>query len=126
MGLILANVTGWGGWDGIASIVIGVLLASVAWVLAYEMRALLVGEAATREERSEIRAAVLSVSDVSAIGRLLTMQLSPQEVLVNLDLDLRPGLTDDEVERTIDRIEADIQRAVPAATRIFVELESAP
>ena len=123
-GLILADVTGWAQWDGIASMAIGVLLAVVAFVLAFEVKALLVGEGASREDRSLIRAAVLSVPRVTSIGRLLTMQLAPHEILVNLDVDLDRDLSRDDVEQAIDRIEESIRDAVPDATRIFVELES--
>jgi len=122
-GLLLARYTGRPEWDGVASIAIALLLASVAFFLAYEMKQLLVGEAASRENRSAIRAATLSVREVSSIGRLLTMQLAPDEVLVNMDVHLDDGLTTDEAEAVIDKIEAAIQQAVPAATRIFVELE---
>ena len=120
-GLVLADVTGWSQWDGIASIVIAVLLASVAWLLAFEMKALLIGESATRQERSLIRGATLAVPEVLSIGRLLTMQLAPDQVLVNMDVELADGLSTDEVESAIDRIEAEVRRIVPAATRIFVE-----
>ena len=123
-GLGLAEVTGWAQWDGIASILIALLLASVAWVLAVEMKTLLIGEAATRQERSLIRSVALAVPEVESIGRLLTMQLAPDEILVNMDVDLRDGLTDRDVEAVIDRMESDIHRAVPAASRIFIELES--
>ena len=123
-GLVLADVTGWAQWDGIASIVIAVLLAIVAFILAFEMKALLVGEAATRKDRSLIRAATLAVPAVSSIGSLLTMQLSPHEILVNMDVDLQDGLQDDEVEATIDLIEAGIREILPDASRIFIELES--
>ena len=102
---------------------IALLLAAVAFFLAYEMKELLVGEAATREDRSAIRAATLSVKEVSSIGRLLTMQLSPNEILVNMDVHLDDGLTTDEAEAVIDVIEAAIREEVPEATRIFVELE---
>ena len=122
-GLLLAYYTGWSQWDGIASILIALLLAAVAFFLAYEMKELLVGEAATREDRSAIRAATLSVKEVSSIGRLLTMQLSPHEILVNMDVHLDDGLTTDEAEAVIDVIEAAIQKEIPEATRIFVELE---
>ena len=100
------------------------LLASVAWILAIEMKALLVGESATRLERSLIRAATFTVPEVRTIGRLLTMQLSPSEILVNMDVDLDDGLTDIQVEAAIDAIELRIRDAVPNASRIFVELES--
>lgn len=123
-GLILADVTGWAQWDGIASIVIALLLAGVAWLLAYEMKALLVGEAATRRERSLIRSATLGVDAVESIGRLLTMQLSPSEILVNMDVDLSDGLSGAEIEGAVDAIEDAVRAVVPEATRIFVELES--
>ena len=122
-GLVLADVTGWAQWDGIASMVIAVLLAAVAWLLAFEMKALLIGEAATRMERSMIRGATLAIDEVASIGRLLTMQLSPIEVLVNMDVSLQDGLTTSEVEDVISRIEHQVQDAVPAATRIFIEPE---
>ncbi|MBT8211585.1 MAG: cation diffusion facilitator family transporter [Acidimicrobiia bacterium] len=123
-GLVLAEVTEWYQWDGIASMAIGVLLAVVAWVLAFEMKALLVGESASRRTRSLIRSATLAVPEVETIGRLLTMQLSPHEILVTMDVDLRDGLTDHQVESVIDQIEHRVQDVVPDATRIFVELES--
>ncbi len=124
-GLILADVTGWHQWDGVASLTISFILAGVAWFLAYEMKALLIGEAAPRRDRSLIRAATLGVDGVESIGRLLTMQLSPVEILVNMDVDLDDGLDGDEVEAVIDAIEAAVQDVVPQATRIFIELESA-
>lgn len=122
-GLLLARYTGWSQWDGIASILISFLLACVAFFLAYEMKELLVGEAASREDRSAIRAATLSVKEVSSIGRLLTMQLSPHEVLVNMDVHLDDDLTTDQAESVIDEIESAIRNEVPDATRIFIELE---
>lgn len=124
-GLILAEVTGWVQWDGVASIMIGVLLASVAWILAYEMKGLLIGESTTRRERSLIRAATLGVPAVSSVGRVLTMQLSPHEILVNMDVEIDDDLNVVDAERTIDEIEARIRELVPDATRIFIELEPA-
>jgi len=124
-GLVLADVTGWSQWDGIASMVIAVLLASVAWLLAFEMKALLIGEAATRRERSMIRGATLAVPEVRSIGRLLTMQLAPDEILVNMDVELADRLTTDQIESVIDHVESEIRTAVPAATRIFIEPEAA-
>lgn len=123
-GLILADVTGQGAWDGIASIVIGVLLAGTAWILAYEMKALLVGESAPRHARSLIRSATLSVPGVESIGRVLTMQLASHQILVNMDVDLEDGLSAADAEAVIDRIEANIREQVPDATRIFIEIES--
>jgi cation diffusion facilitator family transporter len=123
-GLLVAEVTGDPIWDGIASIVIGVMLGVTAWILAIETKGLLVGEAASRKVRSGNRAAALSIPEVETVDRLLTMHLGPDEILVNMDVDLEGGLSDDQVESVIDRIEEEIQQVEPAATRIFIELNT--
>ncbi len=120
-GLMLTILTGTALWDGVASILIGGLLGLVAVLLASETKELLVGEAATRADRSAIRGAVLSVGDVEAVGRLLTMHLGPEEVLVNVEVGLQDGLTGEEVTAAVGRIESAIRGVVPEAGDIFVE-----
>ena len=120
-GLIVAEVTGNGAWDGVASIVIGVMLTGVAWILASETKGLLVGESATRQVRSAIRTAALSVSGVESVDRLLTMHLGPDEILVNMDLIAEPGLSAADLEQITDRVEHEIIGLVPEATRVFIE-----
>ncbi len=121
-GLIVAEVTGNGIWDGIASIVIGVLLTLTAWILAFETKSLLVGEAATRRTRSSIRSATLSIPEVETVDRLLTMHLGPDEILVNMDVVVQPGLSGSQIEAVVSQIEDKIRSFVPEATRIFVEI----
>jgi cation diffusion facilitator family transporter len=125
-GILLAEWTGDPRWDGVASMMIGVLLAFVAWLVAVEVKSLLVGESASRAARSEIRAAVLSHPNVEAIGRLLTMHMGPTDIVVNLDVDFQPGLSAEEIEATIDQLEQAVKEVVPEATTIFVEPESVP
>ncbi len=103
---------------------IGLLLALVAFIVAYEVKSLLVGESATREVRSQIRTAVLSHPNVESIGRLLTMHMGPTDIVINLEVDFEDGLKDTEVESTIDEIEEAVRRVAPSASQIFVELES--
>jgi len=124
-GILIGEWTGNPRWDGAASMSIGVLLAAVAFLVAFEVKSLLVGESASRQVRSEIRAAVLSHPNVESIGRLLTMHMGPKDIVVNLDVDFHSGLTVDEVERAIDEIEVAVRAVAPHVTQIFVELESA-
>jgi len=121
IGLTISRITGDGLWDGLASILIGVLLALVAGFIAIEMKSLLIGESATREERSRIMAATLSVDEVERIEQLLTMQLAPDEILVNMEVVFDDGLDTDEIEASIERIEAEIRESVPSAKKIFIE-----
>ncbi len=120
-GVIASQVTGDPIWDALASIFIGVLLAIVAFFLAFETKGLLIGEAAGRKDRAAIRARVLAHEKVEQVGRLLTMQLGPEEILVNLDVNLVDDLTGEEIHQTVDELEAAIRRAVPTARNIFVE-----
>jgi len=124
-GILLGEWTGNPRWDGAASMAIGVLLALVAFLVAYEVKSMLVGESASRQVRSQIRAAVLSHRNVASIGRLLTMHMGPNNIVVNLDVDFQDGLTVDEVETTIDELEVAVRQVAPHATQIFVEVESA-
>ena len=117
-GLILTDVTGSGFWDGMASILIGIILGAVALVIAKEMSSLLIGESASRADRTSIRVAILSVREVHHVERLLTMQLAPHEILVTADVAFDDGT--DEVP-AIEIVEASIKEAVPDATRIFIE-----
>jgi cation diffusion facilitator family transporter len=121
VGLILADLTGNARWDGLASMIIGLLLAAVAWVIAVEMKAMLIGESATREVRAMILAATLSVGEVHHVDRLLTMQMAPHEILVNMDVVFDDGLSVEEVEDVIARTESAILGAVPTASRVFIE-----
>ncbi|MGH9167316.1 MAG: cation diffusion facilitator family transporter [Acidimicrobiia bacterium] len=119
--LLLARLTGQPRWDGAASVVIAFLLVSVAFMLALETKGLLVGEGASRRDRAAIRAAALGVPEVAGLGRVLTMHLGPEEILVNLEVSLDSRVGGAEV---LDRVEAAIREAVPEATRIFVEIDS--
>lgn len=123
-GIGLALLTGNGIWDGIGSLMIGILLAVVAIILAAETKALLIGEAASRADRSAIRMNILSVPQVESVGRLLTMHMGPTDILVNADVDLTDGISDTEVEEAIDLVEEAIRKVLPSAANIFVELES--
>lgn len=120
-GLLIGHWTDQPAWDGIASIVIGILLCVTAWVLAAETKAMLIGESATETTVAAIRAAVLSLGEVESVDRLLTMQLGPREVLVNLDVVVSAGLGGAQLEDLTMRLEAAIAAAAPEATRVFIE-----
>ena len=123
-GMILASATGDPVWDAVASLLIGALLAAVAILLAIETKALLIGEAASRSDRAGVMAAVLGLRQVSGVGRLLTMHMGADQILVNIDVDFVDGLDDEGVEAAIDDVETAIRSTLPHAGNIFVELET--
>ncbi len=118
VGLVLTEITGTAIWDGLASILIGVVLIGVALIIAREMSALLIGESASREDRTAIRVAILSVDAVHHVERLLTMQMASHEILVTADVAFDEGA--DEV-MAVEEVEAAIKVVCPDADRIFIE-----
>jgi cation diffusion facilitator family transporter len=108
-------------WDGVASILIGLVLAVVAFALARSSRGLLLGEAATAKDVAAIQQAIESHPNVERVVELLTMHLAPKEILINAHVQLRPNLVTDDIVRSIAEIEERIKRAEPKVEKIFLE-----
>ncbi len=108
-------------WDGVASILIGVVLAVVAFILARSSRGLLLGEAASAKTVEAIRQAIESHPNVERVVELLTMHLAPKQILINAHVKMRQGLLTDEVVRTVEEVEDRIKQAEPKVEMIFLE-----
>lgn len=110
--------------DGAASVCIGLILAAVAALLAYECKGLLVGESAETSVVQGIRAIAEAEAGVKGVNELRTMHLGPKDILVNISLDFGSALSADDVERLISKLERDIKEVYPGVTRLFVEAQS--
>ena len=108
-------------WDGLASIIIGGVLAVVAFVLARTSRALLLGEAANIKSVRAIKKAIESHPNVEKVVELLTMHLAPKEILINAHVKMRDDLRTDQIVGTIEEVEELIKRAEPKVQKIFLE-----
>jgi cation diffusion facilitator family transporter len=120
-GVALHQVTGDQLYDGLASIAIAVLLATVAVALGRDTRRLLIGEAATPEERQAILEVLESHPAVDRVLELLTMALAPDRLLVAARIDLADGLTAAEVERASTEIEQQLRERVPTVWQVFLD-----
>ncbi|MFC4115449.1 cation diffusion facilitator family transporter [Nonomuraea zeae] len=120
-GVTMAVITGDGMWDGIGTLMIGVLLAVIAVVLAMETKSLLVGEGATPEMEQQIRDALESAPEVDRIIHMRTLHLGPEELLVGAKIAVARNDTAGEVARGIDEAERRIREAVPIARVIYLE-----
>ena len=106
--------------DGLASIGIGTLLATVAVFLAVETRSLLIGETADDTSLEAIGAALEWPDRVARVDRLRTMHLGPEEILVTARVVLR----DDDRQGVADSVAGlhrRIREAEPRATDITIE-----
>jgi cation diffusion facilitator family transporter len=125
VGLVLTEYQAGGSagayWDGLASIVIGLVLAVVAFVLARSSRGLLLGEAANSKVLAAIMKAIESHPNVERVVELLTMHLAPKQILINAHVQLRPDLVTGDIEKSIREIEERIKSAEPKVEMIFLE-----
>lgn len=126
LGTLLGHLTGNPYFDGIASVLIGVLLACVAIVLLRETKGLLIGEGFKADELLEVAHIVESSPRVRKCGRILSYYLGPRDLLVAIDVTFEEGADRDDIDDAIDAIERGIVRAFPQTTRIFIEPENLP
>lgn len=110
--------------DGAASIVIGLILMSVAGILVHESKGLLIGEGATREVLRDIESILKDDPDVCQIGRLLTMYFGPHTALINCEIGFRPDMPVRELAGVVCRLEKRVQKRYPEMKRIFLEAAS--
>jgi len=110
--------------DGVASVVIGIILAVTASLLAYETKGLLIGEAAHPRVIEGVKRIARAQDTVDGVNEVLTMHLGPSDVLLNLSLDFDDERTADDVERAISEMERQIKAEFPEITRVFIEAQA--
>jgi len=110
--------------DGAASLLIGATLTTAAVILAHETRNLLVGESARPETVRDIFELVESEPGVSTSEKPLTMQLGPDQILVNIDLHLQPELSAHEQMELLERISSRIRKRHPQVVRVSLNPSS--
>jgi cation diffusion facilitator family transporter len=108
--------------DGVASMVIGVLLAGVAVLLIRESRGLLVGEGVKPETAAIIRKMAREEPGVQFAGPVLSMYIGAEEVLVTFEVTFDGDAPAHRVAETIGRIERRIRERFPKIQRIYVEV----
>jgi divalent metal cation (Fe/Co/Zn/Cd) transporter len=109
--------------DAIASILVGLVLATVAIVLIYETKMLIVGESADEDLRRSIRQLVESDPAVAKSGPLLTMQLRPEDVLLNFDVQFREGRSAEDLYHAIEGLKRRIREKHKEVRHIFLEID---
>ena len=107
--------------DGVASVCIGLLLAAVAVVLAYESKGLLVGEGTDPQTLEKIRKLAEADPGVKKMLMPLTMHFGPDTVLLTVDIEFHKRLSATEVEEAVDRLDKSIRTQYPNIKHIYIE-----
>ncbi len=106
--------------DGVGSICIGVVLAAVAVLLARESKALLIGERARPELSKAIQEMVRNEPGVIRVEGILTSQLSPDQVIATIGVELEDNLRTPDIEKLIGHLETELRKEHPDLFRVFV------
>jgi cation diffusion facilitator family transporter len=120
-GITLHHFTGQGFWDGAASIAIGLLLVVVAYTLGEQNKRALIGEALPQATQDAIRDTIVESPGIDSLVELLTMRMSPTEVLVAARVDLDDDSTVDELERAAEQVERRVREAHPEVRHVFLD-----
>ena len=124
LGIAISQLTGNYVFDGIASVGIGIILAFVAALLAYETKGLLIGESASDEVVNGIREMVVGFTSVERVNEVLTMHMGPDYILVNLSVEFNDEIYTEQMESVIAHIDKNIKQSFVNVKRVFIEAES--
>lgn len=127
LGLILAlfailasAITGDPIYDAIGTMMIGVLLVVIAFMLAVEVKALLIGQGVEPHVHKEMKNFLLEQPEVDQLYSLLTLQMGP-DVMVAIKAKMHPTGTENKLINAINRVERKFHEAFPMATWLFFE-----
>lgn len=121
LGVVLSVVTGDAVYDGIATLVIGLILVAVAMLLATETKSLLLGESASAQHLEAIRRALVEEPLFDRVIHLRAMHLGPDQLLVAAKVAIDRDDLGEEISLAIDSAERRVREAVPIARYIFLE-----
>jgi len=120
-GVGLSLATGNQYWDVAGTTLIGLLLVTVAVVLAIETKSLLLGESASLEAQQRIAGALSGTAGVQRVIHMKTLHLGPEELLVAAKIGVPADADADQVAAAIDAAEVAIRAAEPTARQIYLE-----
>jgi cation diffusion facilitator family transporter len=112
--------------DGVASMGIALVLGLTALALGLESNGLPLGEPAPRDLRQSILTIARKTSGIERAQVVFTVHLSPEQVVVALNLEFRDELTAPDIERVTRELEGAVHEAHPQVIAIFVKPQTMP
>lgn len=112
-------------WDGVASIVIAFILGATAVLIARESKSLLIGERADPLLSRSILKIAAGEPGVVGAKALVTMQLSPNQVVVALSLEFEDELRTAQIEDLVVALEDKVRSSHPEVVALFVKPQTA-
>jgi cation diffusion facilitator family transporter len=108
-------------YDGVASMLIGVILIVISAFLVRESKSLLMGEPTGRRIIKKVIAITQGDEAVIRVKKHFSTYMSPEDVLLQMNTVFKPDLTTKQITDAIERITKKIQTEVPRMKQVFIE-----
>ena len=120
LAVLAAAITGNPVYDAIGTIMIGVLLVVIAFMLAMEVKALLIGQGVEPHTHERMKSFLQARPEVEHLYNLLSLQMG-HDAMVAIKAKMRPTGSEEELINAINRVERDFHEAFPVAKWLFFE-----
>jgi cation diffusion facilitator family transporter len=125
LGISAAHYFALSALDGVASILIGVLLGVTALLLARETKQLLIGERASRRINESLISLARQQPGIEHAHHAVTVHLAPDQIVAALSLEFEDCLRTPEIERSVQALERCIRDRHPEIVALFVKPQTA-
>ncbi len=127
LGLVLAlfailasAITGNPLYDAIGTIMIGALLIVIAFLLAVEVKALLIGQGVESYVKTEMEQFLTEREEIDQLYNILTMQMGP-DAMVAIKAKMASTGSESGLLDAINRVEKDFRKRFPVVAWLFFE-----
>jgi cation diffusion facilitator family transporter len=112
--------------DGVASLIVGLILILVSLLLARESRSLLMGEGIAPETQLKIKAIAEKHPAVTGVGSILSTYEAPEEIVLMMIVYFKDNLDTSEITDAIEEIRHSIKKAFSLVEFVIIQPQAAP
>jgi divalent metal cation (Fe/Co/Zn/Cd) transporter len=120
LAVLAAAITGNPIYDAIGTVMIGALLGVIAFMLAVEVKDLLIGQGVEKHTHEQMEKFLQQIPEIDHVYKLLTLQMGP-DAMVAVKARMRPTGSENELIRAINRVEREFRKAFPVVSWLFFE-----
>lgn len=109
--------------DGIASLLIGIILFSLATYL-FKNYLINLGAAAKPQVEQVIKDVTCSISGISEVHDLKTMDMGSSGLIVNMEIEVDPEIQVKDVDDITEKIEERLKNKIPSISHVNIEVQA--